>query len=168
MKLSEKILNYESIENLEPAIQQKLIINSVSIVLFTGICGSLPNVFGYNFKEIFGVVNAIFLFTFVTLLISFYIKIINQNNKYHIFKKKKYLTTFVLASIIITLSMCISAYFTTYYTINEVTGLFSIHVNMFFYFVVFWPILIIYITVSWYAFMKKCNEYNMYAKKKKE
>jgi hypothetical protein len=54
--------------------------------------------------------------------------------------------------------MCISAAFTTTYeAIGE--SEFVIDMNMFFYFVVFFPIWILYYFLTWYAFLKKINDY---------
>ncbi|MDR0831618.1 MAG: hypothetical protein LBM99_01830, partial [Bacillales bacterium] len=94
-----------------------------------------------------------------------YKKWLEECQQCHYFKKSIYPILFVIFSILLTLAMCISANFTTVVvTDGDVT---EASMNMFYYFVVFWPIIILYIMVTWYAFLKKFNEYNPFATKKK-
>jgi amino acid transporter len=166
--LSEKTLNYEAIEGLDLKTKKKLLTTPIAILTMTGFCGTLPHFVGYNFTLPFG--KAMFrtlCFVLLTLIMA-YKTWIDLCKKTQIFKSKKVYLLFILASIILTTVMCVSAYFTTKFVPFEDGSGWEVHMNMAYYFLVYFPILIIYIIVSWYAFLKKISEFTRQKKRKKD
>jgi cytochrome bd-type quinol oxidase subunit 2 len=158
MKLSEKVLNYEVVDSLEVKTKQNFLGIATAILMLSFLCGTLPHFLGYNISQLSGRVSTIIWIFFVLLLILQYSKFVKICKDTHVFKGKKVILFFIIFSILLTTSMCISAAFTTTYeAIGE--SEFVIDMNMFFYFVVFFPIFIIYIVFSYHAFLGKISEY---------
>lgn len=129
-----------------------------SFLLFCLIVGSLPTFIGYDFNYPFPTIMFCWNIVFAFLGFCSMLKMFSLEKKFNVFRKKKYLILFSLPPIILSISMCILAIFTTKY-IGYPNGAFKIEFNPFFYFFIFIPLYFGYVVFLYYAFLKCFGKY---------
>ena len=139
-------------------IQIKYWVNTFLISFFSLAIATFPTFVGYNFEIILSIVFFCIDMIFLFFLFYYCIKFIKLDDKYHVFKKKRYLFLLEIPFIILGLSFLVAAIFTVNYTIYS-DGSFSVHLNPAYYFFIFIPLFLIHLFFSYYAFMKCFSKY---------
>ena len=137
--------------------RRKYWVYSFSYCLFVLAGLGLPSIFGYGLDNIFSLVMFCFYCFYFFLACCFFLGLIKLEKKYHVFKKK-YLYILNLPYFLITLGVAISAIFTTT-TISNEDGSFHIYVNTAYFFLLFLPAYLGYLTFGYYAYAKCFSKY---------
>ncbi len=149
----DKFILKDNIRNAEEKDKFRFFNYSMSTLIFSFFLGSFTHFFGYNLTQGFGQGMFVWYIFFLFFLLYFSIRFILLEKKYKVFKKWWMPTIFVIGCYLLTIAMCISAYFTTkLIPTGDMT--FIIKQNPIYYFFVFTPLFIGYYFFCYYAFLK--------------
>jgi len=150
----EKFIDESKIAEIKDYTEsRKFWVNFFSLMVFSGVAGTLPTFVGYNFENVFAVCMLCWEALMLFLLVFFSYKFVSICHQYGVFKKKCLPFIFVSPFILLTLVFCIVPIFTTTFT-NNPNGYFIVDLNPVFYLFIFLPVFFSFSTFCYYSFMK--------------
>lgn len=155
-----KFVDEENLKNISDAyVQDELYFYFGLLPFFLIISVGAVAHFGYNILFLATAISFLFALASLYMVVRYTVCIILYNNKYHIFRKLRYLIIFLSIYFVLAIPFYILSIFTVKYSIDDAGNVVGLSTNVFWFYVIFLPLIIGYAIFCYFACGKCFSKY---------